>query len=1189
MKVLNPSNDKIIISKGRTIAEFTTMSNDYSYVPITDTLPVIQNMQISKSSSNFEDSHDKERLQTIQEEFQISSKLSEEQRQELTNLLNENFDLFVTKQNPDLGLTDVVQHHISLKPDFVGKHHKPYRLPPYKREVLREHLDNLLKQNIIAPVSQSEDLPITSPIVLVSKRRTNKNDKSPLEFRFCCDFRHLNSQTQDFKYTIPNLQELTEAFSERTPNYITSLDLSSGFFQMGITPESTRYTAFNTCFGTYKFLRLPMGLKTSPNTFQLLMDKVLHGLKFRSCLCYLDDVLICSETFEQHLSDLKEIFSRFREAGLKLGPKKCKFADNSCIFLGHLISKDGILPPPDRVAAINEYPIPRNVKELRRLIGLFNWFRKFIPNLSAIMSPLTRLLKKGQSFYWGVEQQSAFTDLKHKLTNSDMLSFPNYNLPFRLAVDSSSRGIGYMLYQLDPEDNTQKPHIIRFGSKSLSVWQQAYGPTKLELLGMVVSILDCADYLRGTHFIVECDHQALQPLFQKQFKGAIYERWLAILQQFNFDIQYKPAEQMQVPDSLSRCEIGTANPVESPVEEDPYFPFVPDNTGNIVLPDGQNFSNLFASANKELEGECTPVVQTMHAILPETYDDAYDADTDEVDNEPSRSRNKKHNNNLQPKLSENIERIGVDTEKIRAMQRKDSDLKPIIAYLETGILPESQKDARRILLEASDFVLVDEVLYHGRKANSRRTKQMIAFQLVLPKLLVPVILQMAHDSPLGGHSGIQNTLDCVKEHYFFKRMGKIITDYVQSCHECQSRKVSNCKTKARLIPYKTPSEPFQVWQIDLYGPLSVSNNGNQYIFTAVDMFSNFLFALPLRNKDALSVSQAIFNLISSYGVCQTLISDQGTEFISKCTMTVCKTLNVYQEFTPSMIHHCLGRCERTHRTLAERLTPFMLDNKQWEDMLPAIVFSINCCVNPSSKYSPFEIVYGKRPAFPLALAQTVDFRDLPKDIHTYMNNFVDRLTAIREEVKCNTLKAQEKMEVLSNEKVHELKLSVGDFVYLLKDPAGPGQKFKHTYDGPFVVNKLSSPHLIVLRDPTGNIIFRRPVHINRLKPAHVRQPLPAAYFQQTVDESDNSNSSIETSGQDSGKDNVNESEQGENSSANDHSNEKPTRPRRNIRKPVRFRDSDHVELDLYDPTKTDSDTNELIKVKRILAKKKKRW
>ena len=317
-----------------------------------------------------------------------------------------------------------------------------------------------------------------------------------------------------------------------------------------------------------------MGLKTAPNTFQLLMDKVLHGLKFKSCLCYLDDVLICSETFEQHMSDLKEVFRRFRNAGLKLGPKKCSFAAQSCRFLGHLISKDGIRPPPDRVKAITEYPRPKNVKELRRLLGLFNWFRKFIPNYSALVNPLTRLLNKGQLFHWRNEQETAFSDLKQKLTNSEILRFPKYDLTFRLSVDTSSRGIGYMLYQLDPNDNTQKPHIIRFGSKSLSPWQQSYGPTKLELLGMVVSILDCADYLRGNSFVVECDHQALKPLYQKQFKGAIYERWMSILQQFSFEIVYKKAEDMQVPDALYRCENVKADVVESPVEDDPFFPYV---------------------------------------------------------------------------------------------------------------------------------------------------------------------------------------------------------------------------------------------------------------------------------------------------------------------------------------------------------------------------------------------------------------------------------------------------------------------------------------------------------------------------------------------------------------------------------------------------------------------------------------
>ncbi|CAC5424650.1 unnamed protein product [Mytilus coruscus] len=406
------------------------------YVPIDQSCPVVQNIDIVNSCvtpdlENCSDSCSNEHIEKVKDQFTLSDHLSEMQQTELASLLYKNIDLFVTDDNPNLGYTKLIEHTIHLKPDATGKHQKPYRLPPYKREILRHHLDKLLKQGIISPVSETEDLPITSPIVLVTKRSTSSDQHAPQNFRFCCDFRYLNSQTQEFKYTIPNLQELTESFSEMTPNYITSIDLSSGFFQMGITPESSRYTAFNTCFGTYKFLRLPMGLKTSPNTFQLLMDRVLHGLKFKSCLCYLDDVLICSESFDQHISDLGEVLGRFRDAGLKLGPKKCSFATQSCVFLGHLISKDGILPPADRVQAIQEYPAPRNVKELRRLIGLFNWFKKFIPNFSATISPLTRLLKKNQTFKWGKEQDIAFNDLKDRLVNSEMLSFPQFNMQFQ--------------------------------------------------------------------------------------------------------------------------------------------------------------------------------------------------------------------------------------------------------------------------------------------------------------------------------------------------------------------------------------------------------------------------------------------------------------------------------------------------------------------------------------------------------------------------------------------------------------------------------------------------------------------------------------------------------------------------------------------------------------------------------------
>ena len=230
---------------------------------------------------------------------------------------------------------------------------------------------------------------------------------------------------------------------------------------MGIAPESTRYTAFNACFGAFKFLRLPMGLSTAPNSFQLLMDMVLRGLTFKSCLCYLDDVLIASENFSDHIADVREVFRRFRVAGLKLNPKKCFFGQESCtcIYLAHLISHEGIRPPPDRVKAIKELPIPTDVQDLRKALGLFNWFRKYIANYSAMASPLQELLRKGVTFTWTDEHSREFEHLKRSLVSSPVLAFPDFRSQFRIAVDTSSRGIGYMLYQKVEGDI----RVIRFG------------------------------------------------------------------------------------------------------------------------------------------------------------------------------------------------------------------------------------------------------------------------------------------------------------------------------------------------------------------------------------------------------------------------------------------------------------------------------------------------------------------------------------------------------------------------------------------------------------------------------------------------------------------------------------------------------------------------------------------------------
>ena len=197
--------------------------------------------------------------------FKFNPSLDQEQRSKLEQLLCRNKEIFVTRANPELGHTDLVKHHIVLKPDFRPKHQRPYRLPPNKKEVLRHHLEELLRQNIIRPLDPDEDTPISSPIVLVQKRSkkstidATEREASLSLYRFCVDYRYLNSQTEQFSYHIPDLQELTESFNQRTPNFISSIDMSSGFFQLDIDEASTKYTAFNTCFGSYKFSSSPYG------------------------------------------------------------------------------------------------------------------------------------------------------------------------------------------------------------------------------------------------------------------------------------------------------------------------------------------------------------------------------------------------------------------------------------------------------------------------------------------------------------------------------------------------------------------------------------------------------------------------------------------------------------------------------------------------------------------------------------------------------------------------------------------------------------------------------------------------------------------------------------------------------------------------------------------------------------------
>lgn len=287
---------------------------------------------------------------------------------------------------------------------------------------------------------------------------------------------------------------------------------------------------------------------------------------------------------------------------------------------------------------------------------------------------------------------------------------------------------------------------------------------------------------------------------------------------------------------------------------------------------------------------------------------------------------------------------------------------------------------------------------------------------------------------------------------------------------------------------------------------------------------------------------------------------------------MCKLLEVTQEFTPAFAHHCLGACERQHRTLAERLTTHVLRGKQWENELHSVVFSMNSCVNNSIDFSPFEIIFGKRPNFPLIQFHGESLKDIPVDMRTYFQALTSRLDTINDIVYENARASGQQMEEKENVNTNELKLQVGDYVYLQREPTGAGRKFQPIFEGPFAVNNIPSSHLIKLRDPAGKRKLKDPVHINRLKVAHVRAPNPAHCLAPTHTESVESD---ETSSENSRAD-VQDIQVPEKDTICD-----VRKSSRTITKPVRFRD-EHFVTDAIDSV-SDSKSE---KVKRILAKKK---
>ena len=505
------------------------------------------------------------------------------------------------------GLGEIQGHEaqIFLKEGATPKFFKARPVPYSVKEKVEEELRRLQAEGIISPVDFAD---WAAPIVPVVKANGS--------IRVCGDYKiTINQEAQVDRYPLPVIDDL---FAQVGGGKVfTTLDLSHAYQQVVLKEDSRAYTTINTPMGLFQYNRLPFGISSAPGIFQRTMDTLLQGLP--GVVAYLDDVLVSGKDQDEHDRNLEGVLQKFQAAGVRLRKEKCVFGAAEVTYLGYKIDAQGLHPVESKVQAIMDAPSPSNLTELKAYLGLLNYYGRFMPALSTVLSPLHELLRKNVRWKWTDSQQKAFQESKQLLLTSQVLEHYDPAKPLILSCDASPYGVGVVLSHL-MDDGQERP--IAFASRSLSTAEKRYAQLDKEGLAIVYGVKKFHKYLYGRHFTILTDHKPLLGILGEskgipQMLSPRVQRWALTLAAYNYELKYKKGQTHQNADALSRLPVGTA-PVDTPVPGDiiamlEYMDSSPVTTQQIVTMTRQDpvLSKVYQLLQDGWSGECTD-----DALLP---------------------------------------------------------------------------------------------------------------------------------------------------------------------------------------------------------------------------------------------------------------------------------------------------------------------------------------------------------------------------------------------------------------------------------------------------------------------------------------------------------------------------------------------------------------------------------------------